>query len=203
MERQRRKSAHSGGRLATTKSASCRCARFAPAQDPLQQDFRVDIEDAGDEEKSLSAMDIEHKSNCYGSTDFVTDHTVCRGRLNMPPKSCPLHPGEVLRRKLAKWKRKAKITYLARITGVSRSLLSRFMNGRTAVKARLAICLARALHVSAESWLRVQATYDLWHARRPRRAVVKPCRSWVLCVSRDRYGCLLRELFVPAGKGHA
>ncbi len=87
----------------------------------------------------------------------------------MPPKSCPLHPGEVLRRKLAKWKRKAKITYLARITGVSRSLLSRFMNGRTAVKARLAICLARALHVSAESWLRVQATYDLWHARRPRR----------------------------------
>ena len=88
----------------------------------------------------------------------------------MPPKSCPLHPGEVIRKKIAKWKRGAKVTYLAAIMGVSRSELSRVMNGRTSVKARFAIGLARAFHVSAEWWLRVQASYDLWHARRLRRA---------------------------------
>jgi addiction module HigA family antidote len=87
----------------------------------------------------------------------------------MPPENCPLHPGEVISKRIAKWKRKAKIKYLARITGASPSMLSRVMNRRAAVGVKLALCLAKAFHVSAESWLRMQASYDLWHARRIRR----------------------------------
>jgi antitoxin HigA-1 len=83
----------------------------------------------------------------------------------------PRHPGEkikkeVSRRQLAQRKRGASVTYFARVFRMSRSALSRVMNGRTPITARLAVCLARAFKVSAESWLRMQAAYDLWHARK-------------------------------------
>jgi plasmid maintenance system antidote protein VapI len=52
---------------------------------------------------------------------------------------------------------------------MSRSALSRVVNGRAGVKARLAVCLARVFKISAEKWLRMQAAYDLWHARRALR----------------------------------
>jgi plasmid maintenance system antidote protein VapI len=42
-------------------------------------------------------------------------------------------------------------------------------HGRAAISAELAIRLAAALGGSAESWLRMQLTYDLWHATKKRR----------------------------------
>jgi antitoxin HigA-1 len=87
----------------------------------------------------------------------------------MPRTHCPLHPGKQIRKRLAQWKQGANMTYLATRMGISRSALSRVVNGRTAVKPGLALRLARVFQVSAESWLRKQAAYDLWHARRARR----------------------------------
>jgi antitoxin HigA-1 len=87
----------------------------------------------------------------------------------MPPVRRPLHPGELIRYKLRKWKHGVSVAYLARVLGVSRSVLSRVMNGRTPIKAKLAVRLARAFKASAEWWLRMQADYDLWHARQRRR----------------------------------
>jgi antitoxin HigA-1 len=87
----------------------------------------------------------------------------------MAPTHCPLHPGGVIRNKLAKWKRRANMAHLATRMGISRSALSRVVNGHSAVTAKLALCLARVFKVSAESWLRMQAAYDLWHARRARQ----------------------------------
>lgn len=80
----------------------------------------------------------------------------------MPARRCPLHPGQVIRDMLSRWKYGADVTRLAALVGVSRATLARVLNCRAAVKAKLAIGLAKAFHLTAETWLRMQARYDLW-----------------------------------------
>jgi addiction module HigA family antidote len=57
---------------------------------------------------------------------------------------------------------------------VPRSALSRVVNGKPAVSAELAIRLAAALRGSAESWLRMQMTHDLWRAQKTRLPKIRP-----------------------------
>lgn len=89
-------------------------------------------------------------------------------RMHNPP-----HPGEVLQDTVL-----AEITVseFARKLKVSRVALSRVVNGRAAVSASLALRLAAALGGSAESWLRMQASYDLWHEGKKRRPKVELLR---------------------------
>jgi addiction module HigA family antidote len=54
------------------------------------------------------------------------------------------------------------------------SALSRVVNGKAAVSAELAIRLAAALRGSAESWLTMQMTHDLRHARKTRLPKIRP-----------------------------
>jgi addiction module HigA family antidote len=71
------------------------------------------------------------------------------------------------------------VTEFAKRLRVSRVALSRVVNGHAAVSAELAIRLAAALGGSAESWLSMQAAYDLWHAakkRRPKIAKIEDMR---------------------------
>ena len=75
----------------------------------------------------------------------------------------PPHPGEVLQDTVLAEGR-ISVTEFARKLGVSRVALSRVVNGRAAVSADMALRLAAALGGSAESWLRMQAAYDLWQA---------------------------------------
>ena len=81
-------------------------------------------------------------------------------RMHNPP-----HPGEVLQDTVLAEGR-ISVTEFARKLGVSRVALSRVVNGRAAVSADLALRLAAALGGSAESWLTMQAAYDLWQASR-------------------------------------
>lgn len=90
-------------------------------------------------------------------------------RMHNPP-----HPGEVL---LDTVLNDMTVTEFAKRLGVSRVALSRVVNGRAAVSAELAIRLAAALGVSAESWLQMQVSYDLWHAQKKRRPKIMPLRS--------------------------
>lgn len=83
----------------------------------------------------------------------------------------PPHPGEVLRDGVFS-DTGLTVTELARHLGVTRVALSRILNGRAAISADMAVRLAAALGGSAESWLHMQADYDLWHARRALRAKV-------------------------------
>jgi antitoxin HigA-1 len=83
----------------------------------------------------------------------------------------PPHPGKVLRDTVLK---KVSVTEFARRLHVSRVALSRVINGRAAVSAEMAIRLAAALGGSAESWLRMQAAYDLWRASKKRRRKIAP-----------------------------
>jgi len=85
----------------------------------------------------------------------------------------PPHPGEVLRDTVLA---ELSVTDFARRLGVSRVALSRVINGRAAVSAEMALRLSAALGGSAESWLRMQATYDLWRASRKRRPKIAPLK---------------------------
>jgi addiction module HigA family antidote len=89
-------------------------------------------------------------------------------RMHNPP-----HPGEVLHDTVL---RELSVSEFARRLGVSRVALSRVVNARAAVSAELAIRLAAALGGSPDSWLRMQASYDLWRAQRNRRPKIEPLK---------------------------
>ena len=84
----------------------------------------------------------------------------------------PPHPGEVLQDTVLAESR-ISVSEFARKLGVSRVALSRVVNGRAAISADMALRLAAALGGSAESWLQMQAAYDLWHAAKKRRPKVQ------------------------------
>jgi antitoxin HigA-1 len=77
----------------------------------------------------------------------------------------PPHPGEVLRDGVFSGTGET-VTAFAKRLGVSRVALSRVLNSQAAVSAEMALRLAAALGGTAESWLYMQANYDLWQARR-------------------------------------
>ena len=82
------------------------------------------------------------------------------GRMYNPP-----HPGEVLKDGVFT-DSGLTVTDAARQLGVSRVQLSRLLNGRAALTADMSLRLAEWLGGSAESWLRMQADFDLWQARK-------------------------------------
>jgi addiction module HigA family antidote len=85
----------------------------------------------------------------------------------------PPHPGEVLQDTVLRENGGLSVTEFAKRLGMSRVALSRVVNGRAAVSAELAIRLASALGGSAESWLQMQAAYDLWQAQKKRRPKIR------------------------------
>ncbi len=96
-------------------------------------------------------------------------------RMHNPP-----HPGEVLRDTVLRKHGGIAVADLARHLGIRRPTLSRVVNGRAPVSTELAIRFAAALGGSAESWLRMQLAYDLWHAQRRRRRRIEPLALQVL-----------------------
>lgn len=89
-------------------------------------------------------------------------------RMHNPP-----HPGEVLRDGVFT-DTGITVTDVAKRLGVTRVALSRVLNGKAGISADMAVRLAAALGGSAESWLHMQANYDLWRAERSlKRAVAK------------------------------
>jgi antitoxin HigA-1 len=91
-------------------------------------------------------------------------------RMHNPP-----HPGEVLQDTVL-GAGGITVTEFARRLGVSRVALSRVANGRAAISADMALRLAAALGGSAESWLSMQAAYDLWQAKKKGQIKVQPLK---------------------------
>lgn len=91
-------------------------------------------------------------------------------RMHNPP-----HPGEVLKDGVFA-DTGITVTKFAKHIGVTRVALSRVLNGKAGISADMALRLAAALGGSAESWLRMQATYDLWQAEQKARRKIKPLR---------------------------
>ena len=75
----------------------------------------------------------------------------------------PAHPGEVLREYLPEG---LSIGGIAKSLGITRQALSAILNGRTGISAAMALRLEGALGTSAEMWLNMQTSHDLWLARK-------------------------------------
>ena len=77
----------------------------------------------------------------------------------------PPHPGEILRDGVFA-DTGMTVTEFAERIGITRVSLSRVLNARAGISADMAVRLAAALGGSAESWLHLQVSYDLWQAQR-------------------------------------
>ncbi len=85
----------------------------------------------------------------------------------------PAHPGEVLREWLPAG---MTVTQAAQDLQVSRVMRSKVLNGHAGVTAGMALRLSAWLGTTPDSWLGMQAQYDLWQARKERMPKIKPMR---------------------------
>ncbi|MGY6278276.1 HigA family addiction module antitoxin [Methylomonas sp. MgM2] len=86
----------------------------------------------------------------------------------------PPHPGSILKDDVLP-ELGISVTEAADQLGVSRVALSRVINGKAAISADMAIRLEAWMEgPSAETWVRMQAEYDLWQARQKPQPHVKP-----------------------------
>jgi len=80
----------------------------------------------------------------------------------------PPHPGEILRADVLPGLG-LTVTEAARQLGVTRTALSRVLNGRAAISVDMALRIERWLGVDnggrAELWAGLQTDHDLWRAR--------------------------------------
>jgi addiction module HigA family antidote len=76
----------------------------------------------------------------------------------------PPHPGEIVREDCL-IPAGLSVTEAALRLGVSRQSMSELINGRNGISADMALRLEKAGWSTALSWLRNQASYDLWQAR--------------------------------------
>ena len=82
-----------------------------------------------------------------------------------PVKSPPVHPGQILREDVLPSLR-LSVTAAARQLGIARQTLHRIMAERAAVSPEMAVRLGKFCANGPGVWLRLQQTYDLWHAER-------------------------------------
>ena len=82
------------------------------------------------------------------------------------PMANPPHLGELIRESMeqAGW----NVTETAGRLGCERGTLSRLLNGKAGVSAKMALALEDLGWGTAEHWMRLQASYDLAQARRER-----------------------------------
>lgn len=83
----------------------------------------------------------------------------------------PPHPGRLVRQECLE-SLGLTVTEGATALGVSRQALNNLVNGRAGVSAEMAVRLAYAFGGGAETWLRMQASYDLAQVRMREAAIV-------------------------------
>lgn len=82
----------------------------------------------------------------------------------MPMKD-PAHPGRIVKSACLE-PLGLSVTEGAKVLDVSRQTLTKIINGRSGISAEMAIRLAKAFGSTAETWVRMQAAYDLAQARK-------------------------------------
>ena len=107
-----------------------------------------------------------------GESDRLPDKLIARASLTAGAGEAiprmqmhnPPHPGESLEGVYLE-PCELSIRQVAKRLGVSGSTFQRLVAGKSRVSPDMALRLSRVLGRSAESWLAMQDSYDLWHAR--------------------------------------
>ena len=94
----------------------------------------------------------------------------------MPMKN-PAHPGRIVKNACLE-PLGLSVTAGAKALGVTRQTLTRIVNGKSGISAEMAIRLAKAFGSTAETWARMQASYDLAQARKD-ESKIKVRRQYV------------------------
>ncbi len=77
----------------------------------------------------------------------------------------PPHPGALIQRTYIEPFEAVTANNIADRLGVAHSTFNRLLNGRAGVSPEMAVRLSGVLGGSAESWLTLQESFDLWKAR--------------------------------------
>lgn len=77
----------------------------------------------------------------------------------------PLHPGLIIKNTLID-NTTLSITEAAEKLGVTRTTLSRLLNGHAGISPEMAIRLSLFFGTSIEMWLNLQIQYDIWQAKK-------------------------------------
>ena len=77
---------------------------------------------------------------------------------------------------------------VAKRLGVTRQALSALLNGRSGVSASMALRLEGSLGTSAEMWLNMQTSHDLWQARKRPPRVQRMSASHRAARERQAFG---------------
>jgi addiction module HigA family antidote len=78
---------------------------------------------------------------------------------------CPSHPGSLLREDVIPAVRKPKAE-IARLLGISRQHLHDILEEKKPLSPEVAVRVAKLFGGGAGIWVRMQASYDTWHAER-------------------------------------
>lgn len=88
----------------------------------------------------------------------------------------PLHPGAIVRDALIDGAG-LSVTEAASKLGISRTALSKILNGHTGISPEMALRLSKLLGTSIEMWINIQAQYDLWKVSQMANKIkIKPLR---------------------------
>jgi len=82
----------------------------------------------------------------------------------------PPHPGESVRYDCIE-ALGLTVTQAAKLLGVTRQALNNLLNGKSGISAEMAVRLDKAFGGNAETWLRMQAAYDLAQVRKHERRI--------------------------------
>ncbi|WP_386690022.1 HigA family addiction module antitoxin [Lonepinella sp. MS14437] len=82
----------------------------------------------------------------------------------------PPHPGELIKEFMGD----STVTDLAKKLGVTRTALSRIINGKASITAEMALRLSKVFDTSAKVWLGMQADYDLWQLEQKQQYEFSP-----------------------------
>jgi len=73
----------------------------------------------------------------------------------------PLHPGIIVKDELID-ATGLSVTEASERLGVSRTTLSRLLNGHSSISPEMALRLSKFFNTSIEMWINLQAQYDTW-----------------------------------------
>lgn len=86
----------------------------------------------------------------------------------------PLNPGEIVKDELID-ATGLSVTEAAEKLGVSRTALSRLLNGHASISPEMALRLSKFFNTSIEMWINLQAQYDTWLiSKKTNKIKVKP-----------------------------
>lgn len=73
----------------------------------------------------------------------------------------PLHPGFIVKEALIDGA-KLSVTQASERLGVTRTTLSRLLNGHSSISPEMALRLSKLFDTSIEMWMSLQSHYDIW-----------------------------------------